>query len=106
MGRYIEPKGDGQSIIEIDLELIAAEMRREADRLKERRDDQIGVLARNRYVVHNAWVVAGTRIPTSAIWNFHRAGYSPEAIMGEYPRLTLSDVAAAIEFEAGRDKVA
>ena len=50
-------------------------------------------------MVHNAWVVAGTRIPTDAIWNFHRAGYDATAIIKEYPRLKAEDVRAAIEFE-------
>jgi uncharacterized protein (DUF433 family) len=104
--QFIEPRGGGQIIIKIDLELIASEMRREADRLRNRSDDQIGTVVRNRYVVHNAWVVAGTRIPTRAVWNFHKAGYSAEAILREYPRLTVKDVAAAIDFEAKRQDVA
>ena len=81
-------------------------MRTAASRLRDRRDDQIGTVVRNRYVVHNAWVVGGTRIPTLAIWNFHLAGYRPEDIVREYPRLTLGDVSAAIEFEANRHKAA
>ena len=68
--------------------------------------DQIGKLSRNRYVVHNAWVVCGTRIPTTAIWNYHVAGYAPEAIVQEYPRLTPADVRAAIEFEMQRQPAA
>jgi uncharacterized protein (DUF433 family) len=81
-------------------------MRRAAERLRERRDDQIGTVVRNRYVVHNAWVVAGTRIPTQGIWNFHQAGYDSAAIIREYPRLTPADVQAAIEFEASRQHAA
>jgi uncharacterized protein (DUF433 family) len=104
--KFVEAKGEGQSIIEIDLEPIASDMRTAASRLRDRRDDQIGTVVRNRYVVHNAWVVGGTRIPTLAIWNFHKAGYSPEEIVKEYPRLTLNDISAAIEFEANRHKAA
>jgi uncharacterized protein (DUF433 family) len=104
--KFVEAKGEGQSIIEIDLEPIASDMRTAASRLLERREDQIGTVVRNRYVVHNAWVVGGTRIPTLAIWNFHEAGYRPKDIIEEYPRLTLSDISAAIEFEANRQKVA
>ena len=63
---YVEAAGGGQSIIPIDLEVIASDMRQESQRLKERRSDQIGTVVRNRFVVHNAWVVGGTRIPTSA----------------------------------------
>lgn len=105
-GAAIEPRGAGQEVLPIALEPIANEMRDAAARLRERQTDQIGKLARNRYVVHNAWVVAGTRIPTTAIWNFHVAGYDPDAIIREFPRLTPADVRAAIEFEQQRQPAA
>lgn len=76
----------------IALEPIAAEMSEAAARLRERRDEQLGQIARNRYVVHNAWVVAGTRIPTLAIWNYHEAGYTAErsskSIRGSLPKMS------------------
>jgi uncharacterized protein (DUF433 family) len=77
-------------------------MRDAAAKLRERRSDQLGQLSRNRYVVHNAWVIAGTRIPTEAIWHFHCAGADVDGIIREYPRLTPEDVRAAIDFEARR----
>jgi len=103
---YVEPWGLGQAVIEIALEPIASNMREAANQLRERRSDQIGTVTRNRYVVHNAWVVAGTRIPTEAIWNFHRAGRDVPAIIREYPRLTPDDVHAAIKFENDRRRAA
>lgn len=103
---WMEAKGGGQTVIEIALEPIANDMRRASDALNTRRGDQVGQVIRNRYVVHNAWVVAGTRVPTEAIWNFHVAGFDTVAIIREYPRLTEQDVTAAIEFEAGRHKAA
>lgn len=105
-GAAVEPRGAGQEVLPIALEPIANEMREASVRLRDRKHDQIGQLTRNRYVVHNAWVVAGTRIPTTAIWNFHRAGYSPEAIIREYPRLKPADVQAAIDFEMQRQPAA
>ena len=101
-GAFVEPRGAGQTIIPIALEPIATDMQQEAERLRERQADQIGQINRNRYVVHNAWVVSGTRIPTEAIWNFHEAGFDVAAILKEYPRLTADDVTAAIEFETKR----
>jgi DNA-binding transcriptional MerR regulator len=106
MNKYVEAKGEGQSIVEFGLEPVASEMRTAAARLKERREDQIGTVVRNRYVVRNAWVVGGTRIPTTAIWNFHQAGYNKREIVGEYPQLTDRDIDAAINFEVNRRKVA
>ena len=102
----VEPRGAGQEVLPIALEPIANEMRQEAAKLRERRADQVGRLSRNRYVVHNAWVVAGTRIPTEAIWHFHQARHSVESIIREYPRLTASDSTAAIDFESGRQSAA
>lgn len=99
-----EARGKGQEVLDVALEPIAHEMRQAAEQLRERRPTQIGQIVRNRYVVHNAWTVAGTRIPTQAIWNFHQAGYDNTAILGEYPRLTEKDIQAAIEFEAGRQR--
>jgi len=97
-----EARGKAQTVLKVALEPIAHDMRQAAERLRERAPEQIGQIVRNRYVVHNAWTVAGTRIPTEAIWNFHKAGYSAEAILKEYPRITAKDIKAAIEFEAGR----
>jgi uncharacterized protein (DUF433 family) len=99
---FIEATGDGQKVIQIGLEPIASDMRRRSLLLRERAHDQFGKVVRNRYVVHNAWVLAGTRVPTEAIWNFHQAGYDADAIVREYPRLTSADVKAALEFEAKR----
>jgi uncharacterized protein (DUF433 family) len=97
-----EARGKGQAVFDIALEPIANEMRRAADQLRERQVNQIGRIVRNRYVVHNAWTLAGTRIPTQAIWNFHEAGCDTAAILSEYPRLTAKDVEAALEWEAKR----
>jgi uncharacterized protein (DUF433 family) len=86
----------------IELEQIASQTEALAARLAERQADQIGKITRNRYVMGNAPVIAGTRIPTEAIWDFHRAGYSTAAIVEEYPRLTDVDVERAIAFERER----
>ena len=105
-GEPTEPWGAGQHVIPIALERIASEMRDAAAKLRDRAPDQIGKLVRNRYVVHNAWVIAGTRIPTTAVWNYHRAGFTSEQIVSEYPRLTAADIEAAITFEANRRSAA
>lgn len=105
-GGVVEPKGHGQKLLDIALEPIANEMRGAAEQLRERTSEQVGRIARNRFVVHNAWVVAGTRIPTTAIWHYYKAGYSTDAIIAEYPRLTPADVDAAIQFESDRQHVA
>lgn len=105
-GAPTEASGVGQRVLAIALEPIAGQMQRAAERLRARGKDQVGKIVRNRYVVHNAYVVAGTRIPTSAIWNLHAAEYSAKDIIREYPRLKLKDITAAISFEGRRRRAA
>ena len=77
-------------------------MRKAAERLTERKSDEHGQIVRHRNVVHNAFTLSGTRVPTEAVWEFHRAGYAAEAIIKEFPRLTKKDIRAAIVFERKR----
>ena len=83
----------------VHLESIIHDLTSEAAKLKQRSPDQIGHIERHRFVVHNAWVIAGTRIPTRAIWRFHQAGYSADKIIQEYPPLTRADIQAAVRHE-------
>jgi uncharacterized protein (DUF433 family) len=93
--------GDSEQTV-LAFQPIAADMSAAAARLRDRTQDEIGRVVRNRYVVQNAWVLAGTRVPTRAVWHFHKEGYGEAAILREYPRLTHEDVKAAIEFERSR----
>lgn len=91
-----------QTVIPIEMQRIATETEAAADKLRERTDDEIGKIVQHRYTLHNAPRIAGTRIRTEAIWNFHQAGYSTDEIIRQYPRLTADDVEAAICFEQQR----
>jgi DNA-binding transcriptional MerR regulator len=93
-----------QAALDVDLEAVADDVGAAAERLRERTRDQIGRIGRNRYVVHNAHVIAGTRIPTSAVWNLHEADYDTAAIIREFPRLTPADIRNAIAFERTRQQ--
>lgn len=88
----------GQALIEaVDIGEEVAEAKRViAADMGKRRNDQLGVVTKSRKIVHNAAVIAGTRIPVRAIQRFHAAGYSAEAIIREYPDLTERDVRAAL----------
>jgi uncharacterized protein (DUF433 family) len=78
---------------------IARGIERTLAHMQKRTVKEIGKIDQNRYVLHNASVVAGTRVPTSAIYGFHKAGYTEQEIVKQYPRLTPDDVKAAIEYE-------
>lgn len=74
------------------------------DRVRElsvRTSDQVGHVERHKFVVRNAPVLAGTRIPTAAIKRFRDAGYSIEEILRQYPTLKREDVDAALAHEEG-----
>ncbi|MDP9365835.1 MAG: DUF433 domain-containing protein [Chloroflexota bacterium] len=88
-----------QPILPFDIEAVAGAAAAEAASLTERREEDIGTITRHRHVLRNAWHVAGTRIPTAAIWRFHAAGHGTDRILMAYPRLTEEDVEAAIAHE-------
>jgi DNA-binding transcriptional MerR regulator/uncharacterized protein (DUF433 family) len=92
----------GQTVIPFDIEEVARTTEREASRLRERHPGDIGKVVRHRHVMSNAWRLAGTRIPTSAVWHFHEDGFDAVAIICAYPDLTEADVAAAIAHERQR----
>lgn len=96
----------GQYVVPIPLEPIIGEIREAAAKLKERTTDKIGKIERHRLIMHNVAVIAGTRIPTGAIKQFRDAGYSPDAILREYPSLTKADIEAALKFEEKDDRAA
>jgi DNA-binding transcriptional MerR regulator len=73
---------------------IAQAVEQDAQRLRERDANDVGRIENNRFVVHNADVVAGTRIPVAAIESFIDAGYDNPAIIAEYPTLTPGDIDA------------
>jgi uncharacterized protein (DUF433 family) len=98
-GELVRKVGHPQSVFPIVIDAITTDMQSKADALRLRRADQIGRIERHRNYVHNAWIVAGTRIPTKTIWRYHEAGYDTEAIIKDYPQLRPADVSKAISHE-------
>jgi DNA-binding transcriptional MerR regulator len=86
-------------LTEVEQEVEAA-----ARELQERRPTDVGEISHNRHVVDNRAVLSGTRIPTSAVWSLHQAGYDTDGIIKEYPLLTPEDVRAAIDHERQRQR--
>jgi len=84
----------------LPLRSVIRDVSKESELLRKRTPRQVGQIERHRYIAHNAWVVAGTRIPTRVIQRFHEAGYSAERIVKEYPLLRREDVEAAVQHEA------
>lgn len=91
----------GQYTFAIKLMDVMSDVKKDIDALNRRDDTKVGKIERNRWVAHNAYVIAGTRIPVEAVKNFHKAGFSVEQIRREYPDLTPADIKAAISHSDG-----
>jgi uncharacterized protein (DUF433 family) len=89
-----------QDVLELNLAEIPAEVERLVRENLRRDPADSGRIERNRNILHNAPVLAGTRIPTSTIWVYHEDGYTAAEILEQYPQLTPDDIKAAIEFES------
>ncbi len=91
----------GQYVAAVVLDEVVQNTKAAVQQLHRPKDSRgIGAIEKSRYVMHNAAVIAGTRIPVSAIKHFHDAGYSVQQIIEEYPDLRERDVIAAIEYHA------
>jgi uncharacterized protein (DUF433 family) len=101
--RWLSANPLGQMVL-IDIERISKSAERDALALVKRDATTIGKIERNRYVLGNAWVVAGTRIPTAVIRRLSDAGYSEQAIIEKYPRLTHRDILAARAHEESENR--
>lgn len=88
-----------QYVIPIELQSVVTDTQRDIETLKKRDQNLVGGITRTRNVCHNAWVIAGTRIPVAAIQRFSSAGYSIQQIREEYPGLTETDIESAIKHE-------
>jgi len=101
-GARVHARESGQTAMPFEMVRVTRETADDIERLRHRGPEHVGRIVQNRYVAHNAWVLAGTRIPTVAVWDFHDAGYDIDGIVGQYPSLTPADVKAAIAFEQER----
>lgn len=94
----------GQTVLPIEMERIDRDVKRAVEKLRQRLDSEIGQVSRNRHIAQNLWTVAGTRIPTRAIWDFHAVGYDVDSILRQYPALTKKDVEEAIAWESQQQR--
>lgn len=99
---FVATEPPGQRIIPFYLEEISAEVQDRISDLRTRNPDDIGRIQRHRFIAQNRYVIAGTRVPTEVIWDYHVAGYNASSIQREYPDLTVEDIKSAITFESNR----
>lgn len=92
----------GQIVLQIPLQVVRTGMEKSVKELSKRAPDEIGRIDRKRNVNHNAAVIAGTRIPVSAIKRLTEDGFTTERILAEFPSLTEEDVTAALSYRKGK----
>lgn len=86
----------GQYVLGIKLADIISDLRRDAETLRRRQENDLGRIVRRRSIAHNASVFSGTRIHVDSVRRLHANGYTHEQILAEYPDLTKADIAAAL----------
>jgi uncharacterized protein (DUF433 family) len=87
----------GQGVLQIPLQVVQSNMERAVKELWKRDKATVGKIQRTPGIASNKPVVAGTRIPVSAIKAFREAGYTIEQIREQYPVLTDVDIRAALK---------
>ena len=92
----------GQYLIGYPLKKVVEDTRDDIEAMRKRSTSEVGHVAKASGICHRAYVIAGTRIPVTAVRRLHDDGYSIEKIIEEYPDLTPEDVRAALEHEAGK----
>lgn len=106
-GEWESVRRPGQLVMEIAVPL--AELVKDLeDRIEARRErrGKIGKVERRRGTMGSTPVIAGTRVPTKAVWSLHQNGASTQEILDSYPGLHESDVRAALRVESDRRKQA
>lgn len=90
----------GQYVTPVVLNDVVQDTKRDVVYLPTPRDiSKVGNVEKSKYIMRNAAVISGTRIPIAAIQRFSKAGYSVEQIIKEYPDITPKDVEAALNYK-------
>jgi DNA-binding transcriptional MerR regulator len=92
----------GQRVFDIPLRVAISDTRKAIANLNERGDSVMGKVVHGKFTLQNEPVFEGTRIPVAAVKRYLDAGYSPDAVMREFPDLTPADIETARSFEKGQ----
>ena len=94
------PEGavSGQYVLGIPLAKVIQDTEQDVVDFTRRREDTLGKITRTPGVAHNRPVISGTRIPVATIVRLREDGFSDDAIIAEYPDLTVADIQAALAY--------
>ena len=90
-----EEASTGQGVLPIALKVVTGKMEEAVLAMRQRRTGTIGHVEKQRGVMQNQPVIAGTRIPVRSIQAFAKAGYTVPEIIRQYPGLEPNDIEAA-----------
>jgi uncharacterized protein (DUF433 family)/DNA-binding transcriptional MerR regulator len=101
---FVSTSQPGQKVAEefVELEPLRLEMQAKVEDFDRRKPEEIGTFTRDRAIMGGQWVIAGTRIPPSAVYEYVLAGCGMDEIRDAYPSLDPLDIEAAIAYEEQR----
>lgn len=91
----------GQRVFDIPLRVAISDTRHAIKTLNARDESDAGQIVHARFVMQNEPVFQRTRIPVATVRRYLDAGYSPQAIIAEFPQLSPKDIDAAKTFDPG-----
>lgn len=91
----------GQRVLDVPLRVAISDAKQAIAKMNTREEVMTGRIERDKFVMQNEPVFAGTRITVAAVQSYLDAGYSIEQILAEFPDLTETDVQAARTFRNG-----
>jgi uncharacterized protein (DUF433 family) len=92
----------GQRVFDIPLWVVISDTKNAIANLNQRSKSEVGRVVHGKFTLQNEPVFEGTRIPVSAVQRYLESGFSPEAIIREYPDLTFSDIETARSHAKGQ----
>lgn len=95
-GAWMSGEPLGQLVLTLELEDVSAESEGDVHQAMTRSPEDYGRITRNRNIMSNVWVFAGTRIPVEAVTSLRQSGMSAEEILAQYPSLVPADIEAAL----------
>ena len=97
-GNFVNSETDEETLPDIPLPRVIAEITHEAKALEVRPTDAFGKKVRRPKVARKAEVFQGTRIPVDMVKEYFDEGLGIEEILSDYPTLTEADIEAAVRW--------
>ncbi|MDJ0823145.1 MAG: DUF433 domain-containing protein [Paracoccaceae bacterium] len=97
-GNFVHSETDEETLPNIPLPRVIAQVHDEAIQLGIRPSEVIGKKAKAKSVARSAEVFEGTRIPIDMVKEYFDEGLDIDDILSDYPTLTEKDIKAAIRW--------